>query len=83
MHTGLEGIMNNKYLGLVFILLVVSFGCTNKQIYEATQPKFNEAECMKLPQSQYDECMQREAQSYEDYERERSESPLNNLSAGR
>jgi hypothetical protein len=75
MHTGLEGIMNNRYLGLVFILLVMSIGCTNKQIYEATQPKFNEAQCMKLPQSQYDECMQRETQSYEDYERERNESP--------
>ena len=49
-------------------------GCTNKQIYDATQPKYNEAECMKLPKSQYDECIRREAQSYEDYEKERKDA---------
>jgi hypothetical protein len=61
-----------------FSLAILSFvafsGCTTKQIYEATQPKYNEAECMKLPRSQYEECMQRKPLSYEDYENERKKN---------
>ena len=59
----------------VFVLAILSSlvisGCTNKQIYEAVQPKYNEAECIELPKSEYEECMRREPLSYEDYERER------------
>jgi hypothetical protein len=65
--------MNIRHLSTTIVAVVMISGCTNKQIYESTQPKYNEAECMKLPKSQYDECMQREAQSYEDYEKERKE----------
>ena len=66
--------MNIKYMFLITVAGVMMSGCTNKQIYDATQPKYNEAECMKLPKSQYDECIRREAQSYEDYEKERKDA---------
>ena len=63
-------VIRNGFVLAVLSLLVIS-GCTNKQLYEASQPKYDEAECMKLPRSQYEECMQREPLSYEEYERER------------
>ena len=66
--------MSRKNIAFVAFFLIAISGCTNKQIYEATQPKYNEAECMKLPQSQYNECMQRDAETYEEYERERIEN---------
>ena len=65
--------MNIKYLSIAIGAVVMISGCTNRQIYETTQPKYNETECMKLPKSQYDECIRREAQSYEEYEKERKE----------
>jgi len=65
--------MNIKYFSLTIVTVVMISACSNKQIYEATQPKYNEAECMKLPKSQYDECIQREALSFEEYEKERRE----------
>jgi len=66
--------MSSKTLGLVAFALVAMSGCTNKQIYEATQPKYNEAECMRLPQSQYEECISRGAEPYEEYEKERNDN---------
>jgi hypothetical protein len=74
MHFGIVRIMSRINIVLVAFFLIAISGCTNKQIYEATQPKYNEAECMKLPQSQYEECMQRDAETYEEYEKERSEN---------
>ena len=74
MHFGIDSIMSRINIVLVAFFLIAISGCTNKQIYEATQPKYNEAECMKLPQSQYEECMQRDVETYEEYEKERSEN---------
>ena len=65
--------MLKTVLVLSVLSLVVCSGCTNKQVYEATQQKFDHAQCMKLPRSQYDECIQRELPSYENYERESKE----------
>jgi hypothetical protein len=39
-------------------------------VYEGIQTS-NRQECVMLPPSQYDECMERNALSYEEYERER------------
>ena len=63
--------MNRKAFTLAVLPLVALSGCTNQQIYDATQPKYDEAYCQNLPRSEYQECIQREPQSYEDYERER------------
>jgi hypothetical protein len=64
--------MIRKAVMLTVLLLVALSGCTNQQIYDATQPKYDETQCMELPRSEYQECIQREPQSYEDYERERT-----------
>jgi hypothetical protein len=66
--------MSKKIIVLVAFVQIAVSGCSNKQIYESTQPKYNQAECMKLPQSQYEECMNRDAETYEEYEKERHEN---------
>lgn len=35
------------------------------------QPKYTEAECRKLPDTQYKECINKKSMSYEEYEKER------------
>ena len=70
--------MSTKYFVLMIFSSIVCCGCTSQEIYEATQPKYTEAECRKLPQTQYQECKQREAMTYEEYERKRKESDANN-----
>jgi hypothetical protein len=72
MHRGVENVMGRKIIVLVALVQIAVSGCTNKQIYEATQPKYNQAECMELPKSQYEECMNRDAETYEEYEKERN-----------
>jgi hypothetical protein len=60
-------------------LLISSFicvsllGCTKKELYESIQPKYDEAECRKLPQYEYEECINTQAKSYEDYRKERED----------
>ena len=74
MHHGVERVMGRKIIVLVALVQFAVPGCTNKQIYEATQPKYNQAECMELPRSQYEECMSRDAETYEEYEEERNKN---------
>jgi hypothetical protein len=45
-------------------------GCSSRGVYEGIQTS-NRNECAMLPQSQYDECMERASVSYDDYQRER------------
>jgi hypothetical protein len=73
-HPGVKNVMSRKIIVLVVFVQIAVSGCTNKQIYESTQPKYNQAECMKLPQSQYEECMNRDTETYEEYEKERHEN---------
>ena len=47
--------------------------CTKKELYETIQPKYDEAECRRLPPEQYEECIKRDAKSYEQYQKERQE----------
>lgn len=47
-----------------------AMACSNKQIYTAVQEN-QRLECRKLPQVQYDRCMEQLKTPYEDYERER------------
>jgi hypothetical protein len=74
MYHGVESVMGRKIIVLVVLAQIAVSGCTNKQVYEATQPKYNQAECMELPKSQYEECMNRDAETYEEYEKERNEN---------
>ena len=55
-------------------LILISFsGCTNKELYESIQPKYDKNECRKLPPHQYEECIKTESKSYEDYQKERED----------
>ena len=66
---------STSVLKFAFLALVcLSFsGCSSKGLYESTQPKYDENECRKLPPHQYEECMNQEAKTYEEYKREREE----------
>lgn len=62
--------MKTILLVTIFFILV---GCTNRGVYEGVQAS-NRFECLKLPPSQYDECMKNANKSYDEYERERKEA---------
>jgi hypothetical protein len=63
--------MNNKYFALLISSTLLITGCTGKQLYNSMQPKYNEAECRKLPDREYKECINKKNMSYEEYEKER------------
>ncbi len=69
--------MKNQSSVLKFVFIVLVFlslsGCSSKELYESTQPKYNENECRKLPPHQYEECINQEAKTYEEYKRERQD----------
>lgn len=70
--------MKNLYMVVIKItfitLVLITFtGCTNKELYESIQPKYNESECRKLPPHQYEKCINQKAKSYKEYKREREE----------
>jgi hypothetical protein len=52
------------------LALTLLAACSTRGVYEGIQTS-NRQECGMLPPSQYDECMERNALSYEEYERER------------
>jgi hypothetical protein len=64
-----------KELKMVRTLLLVIFilGCSNKQMYESIQEN-QRLDCYKLPQPQYETCMEELGESYEDYQRAREEA---------
>lgn len=58
---------------LVLLTVLTVIGCSSRQIYDSFQ--YNQRnECVKLPESQYDECMQRASKPFDRYEKERSET---------
>jgi hypothetical protein len=63
--------MNNNYFALLILSTLVLTGCTSKQLYNSIQPKYTEAECRELPETQYEECLKKKSMSYEEYEKER------------
>ena len=52
-----------------FLLLLIC-SCSNQQIYDNARLN-NERECYQRPDSQVEECLQANSQSYEEYQRER------------
>ena len=50
--------------------LLMNAGCSAKGSYESVQYT-NRMDCAKLPQPQYEECMQNNNMDYEEYKRER------------
>jgi uncharacterized protein YceK len=66
--------MKNTLVVLSILLCLALSGCSSKQMYESTQPKYSVAECRKLPQTQYQECIAREPMTYDQYQIERGET---------
>jgi len=58
---------------LWIVALTLLAGCSNKSIYQGIQSS-NQVECTMLPPSQYEECIERSDQPYDEYERERQEA---------
>lgn len=54
------------------LLLAVAPACTQRQVYEAVQQN-RQLECQKLPQGQYEKCMEQYSEPYDTYARERRE----------
>jgi len=56
------------------ISLFITFwlgACSSQQVYTAIQEN-RKSECMKLPPSAYDECIEGYTKSYTEYEKERA-----------
>jgi hypothetical protein len=60
-------------LSLVTIFLLTQAACSHRGVYEGVQAG-NRNDCLMLPPAQYDECMSRSSQSFDDYQRERQEA---------
>jgi hypothetical protein len=61
------------YKMLVSIFALLLSGCSNKAVYDNIQIN-NRNECNKIPPSQYEECVDRASEPYEEYKRERAEA---------
>lgn len=57
---------------LSICVLSFAIGCSHQELYEAVQDN-RQFECEKLSHPQYEECMDENNESYEDYERKRKE----------
>ena len=66
--------MNNWYYKFFILLLALIFigSCSHKQMYEVLQIK-QQNDCLKLPQSEYESCMESTEKPYEQYKEERQE----------
>ena len=58
----------NHYL--IVIVLVIFAGCTHQQVYDAVQ-EGQKAECQRLPDTRYEECMAQFVTPYDEYEASR------------
>jgi len=61
--------MRIRCVAAVFAAVMMA-GCSNRQVYDAAQSS-QRIQCSKLPEWQYDECMDRTGKSYDEYLRER------------
>ena len=63
----------NKYYYLTILLVLCSLpACSSRQVYELIQIR-ERNECLKLPESQYEECIERADQGYDTYKKNREE----------
>ena len=61
--------MNKVHAISVFILSLACSGCSHRQTYEGMQAS-QRLECLKVPASQYDECMEKANKPYHIYKKE-------------
>lgn len=70
--SGKQLAMTGLYLLAGLPLLAAMAGCTQRQVYDAVQQN-RQLECQKLPQGQYEQCMEQYSEPYDAYTRERKE----------
>ena len=58
-------------LGLAAVLALTLAGCSTRAFYDGVQAS-ERNECMSVPPSQYDTCLEQVSQRWEDYERDRA-----------
>ena len=64
--------MHESGQGAALLAVLALTACTNEQVYNAIQSN-QQLECQKLPDSQYEECMQQLAEPYDSYQRSRDQ----------
>ena len=64
--------MNMKMILILLVVFPVA-GCSNRAVYENIQIN-KKNECLALPKSEYEKCMQGVDKSYSEYERDRQEA---------
>lgn len=65
--------VNKTQYALVILCIVFMHACSSRGLYEAIQ-NYQKVECRKVPQSEYDECMERVSESYDVYTQSREEA---------
>jgi len=72
MYVG-DKFMPKLQYALILLAATTLPGCSERQVYSAIQS--NQAnECQKVPLSEYNACMKRAAESYNDYQNKREEA---------
>jgi hypothetical protein len=66
-----ERTMKRHYL-LVFLAVLSIAGCSQRDLYDSFQ-EYQKNECMKLPETQFDDCVGNADKSYHTYKDERDE----------
>jgi len=59
-------------IGFVVISLALTVGCTQRNWYEGVQQS-QRYQCEELPRSEREDCLKYHADSYDEYQRKRSE----------
>ncbi|KPJ93935.1 MAG: hypothetical protein AMJ55_07150 [Gammaproteobacteria bacterium SG8_15] len=62
--------MTKNFLFAGLLLVIAMSACSSRQAYEAMQTR-ERNECLTVPESQYQECMERTTRSYDEFSRER------------
>lgn len=61
-----------KYSFLVFLAVFSMAGCSQRELYDSLQ-EYQKNECMKLPETQYEDCVGSADKSYHTYKNERDQ----------
>lgn len=65
----------SSFLNVVAILTITAMvsGCSNKEIYNFSQPGYGHVYCKQYQGSKYQECLQQKPVSYDEYQKQRQE----------
>jgi hypothetical protein len=57
----------------LILVIIVLYGCTERMVYEGARGK-QRHECMKMPETERDRCLEETSKEYDEYKREREEA---------